>query len=63
MRATAGDRITVRGHRIGQPHRVGTVVEVRGSDGEPPFRVRWDGDHDAHLYVPGSDAVIESGEE
>jgi hypothetical protein len=59
MRAHVGDRLRVKGHHVGEPERVATVVEVRGPDGTPPFLVRWgDSDHDT-LFYPGSDAVIE----
>ena len=55
MRAIVGDRIVIKGHRIGGPDRDCQVLEVRGLDGGPPYRVRWtDSDHKS-LFFPGSD--------
>jgi hypothetical protein len=59
MRASVGDRIVIRGHKVGQHERHGTVVEVRGVDGGPPYLVRWDGEEGEHLFFPSSDADIE----
>jgi hypothetical protein len=59
MQASVGDRIVIRGHRVGQAVRDCEVVEVRGSGGGPPYVVRWeDSDHDS-LFFPGPDAVVE----
>jgi hypothetical protein len=59
MRAQSGDQIRVKGHRLGEPDRLGRVVEVRGRDGAPPFVVRWDdAGHDV-LFYPGTDALID----
>lgn len=58
MQANVGDRIVIRGHRIGQPDRDCEVVEVRGEHGGPPYVVRWeDSDHDS-LFFPGPDAEV-----
>ena len=58
MRATIGDRITVKGHHVGDPQREGEIIEVRGLEGRPPYRVRWFSDgHEAIVY-PGADAMI-----
>jgi hypothetical protein len=59
MRAVAGDKVVIRGHRIGTVPRSGVIVEVRGEDGAPPYLVRWEGDPHEHLFYPGSDADIE----
>lgn len=59
MRASVGDRITVRGRKVGDPSRAGSIVEVRGPDGRPPFVVRWDDESSEHLIYPGSDALID----
>lgn len=58
MHAQVGDRITVDGRTVGDRTRTGRVIKVQGSDGGPPFLVRWDGDEDVHLIYPGSDAHI-----
>jgi hypothetical protein len=58
MQANVGDRIVIRGHRVGQPDRDCKVVEVRGGDGGPPYVVRWeDSNHDS-LFFPGPDARV-----
>ena len=59
MQARVGDRIVIRGHRVGQPLRDGEVLEVRGSDGGPPYIVRWEDNGHETLFFPGSDADIE----
>ena len=58
MQAAVGDRFHVRGNAVGQPERVGEIVEVRGAGGEPPYLVRFDDGH-TRLLFPGPDAVIE----
>jgi hypothetical protein len=58
MRADVGDRIVIRGHRIGEPNRDGEVLAT-GPDGSPPFRVRWGDTGHEGLFFPGSDATIE----
>jgi hypothetical protein len=59
MHATVGDRIVVQGHYTGQPVRMCQVTEVRGSDGGPPYLVRWDDSDHETLYFPGNDAKVE----
>ena len=59
MRATVGDMLVVRGHRQGEPDRRGEVLEVHGTDGGPPFLVRWDDDGHVGLVYPGPDASVE----
>jgi hypothetical protein len=59
MQAQVGDRLIVKGHRIHEADRDAEILEVRGPDGTPPYRIRWsDSDHDTLLY-PGPDARIE----
>ncbi len=64
--ARPGDVVVIRGHAIDRKERRGVIVEVRGSNGGPPFVVRWLDDphrepHDV-LFFPGSDADIEHPE-
>ncbi|TFC20012.1 DUF1918 domain-containing protein [Cryobacterium algoritolerans] len=61
MRARPGDRIIIRGRTVETPDRHGEVIEVRGKDGEPPYRVRFGEGHESVVY-PGSDFVIEHAE-
>ncbi len=58
MDANVGDRIIIRGHHTGQPVRACQVVEVRGSEGGPPYVVRWDDSGHETLFFPGSDATV-----
>ena len=59
MRAAVGDRIIVRGNHLGSPDRSAIVLGVEGTEGAPPYRVRWDEDAHEGIFVPGSDAVVE----
>ena len=61
MQATIGDRICIHGNVVGHPDKNGEIVEVRGSQGEPPYMVRFDDGH-TRLIFPGPDAVIEHPE-
>jgi hypothetical protein len=58
MKASVGDRLHVHGNTVGQPDKVGEIVEVRGQGGEPPYTVRFDDGHTG-LVFPGPDAVVE----
>ena len=60
MRAGVGDRLVIRGHAHGQPDRDGEIIEVRGPEGGPPYRVRWDDNGHETLVFPGRDAVIQN---
>jgi hypothetical protein len=59
MKATKGDRIIIRGHRVGEPDRDCEVLDVRGTDGGPPYEVRWGDSGHETLFFPGSDAVVQ----
>ena len=59
MHATVGDRIVIHGHRVGEPDRDCEVLEARGPDGTPPFRVRWDDSGHETLFFPGPDAEVQ----
>ena len=63
MRAVAGDKVVIRGHRIGSVPKWGLIVEVRGENGAPPYLVQWENDPHEHLFFPGSDADIEPASE
>jgi hypothetical protein len=59
MKARAGDRLVLEGIHVGDPRRVGIVLDVPHADGSPPYTVRWlDNGHEA-LVFPGSDARVE----
>ena len=59
MRAAIGDKIVVRGHRVGEHDREGVILAVEGVDGGPPYRVRWDDNGHEGVFFPGADAVVE----
>jgi hypothetical protein len=59
MRAQVGDRLVVKGHHVGEPDKDAEILEVRGSDGGPPFLVRWSDDGHEGLVWPGPDAFVE----
>ena len=61
MQATIGDRICIHGNVVGHPDKNGEIVEVRGSQGEPPYMVKFDDGH-TRLIFPGPDAIIEHPE-
>ena len=58
MSAQVGDALVIEGHHVGESRRVGMIVEVRGSDGGPPYLVRWDDTGRETLLFPGSDCRI-----
>ncbi|WP_394554405.1 DUF1918 domain-containing protein [Agromyces sp. MMS24-JH15] len=62
MHAVTGDRLVIHSKQVGQADRHGQVLEVRGSDGGPPYLVRFDDGHEALLY-PGADCVLEHASE
>jgi hypothetical protein len=56
--ASPGDHLIIVGHRVGEPEREAEILEVRGSEGSPPYKVRWLDDDKVGLVFPGSDAKI-----
>jgi hypothetical protein len=52
-----GDVVTVAGHHVGEPQRVGEILDVLGDPGHNRYRVRWDDGHES-IFYPSSDAVI-----
>lgn len=60
--ARPGDTLVIRSHAVGRERR-GRIVEARGTDGGPPYLVRWADDphDDPHevLFFPGPDADVE----
>jgi hypothetical protein len=59
MQAKVGDRLVIKGHRVGEHDRDAEVLEVRGTDGGPPYLVRWEEDGHVGLLFPGPDATID----
>jgi hypothetical protein len=58
VQVSKGDRIVIKGHRIGEPDRDCEVIEVRNEDGSPPYRVRWGENGHETLFFPGPDASV-----
>jgi hypothetical protein len=58
MRASVGDRIVIRGHRVGQPYRDCEVLEVMGADGGSPYVVRWAESGHETVFFPGPGASV-----
>lgn len=59
MFANVGDRIVIKGHRVGEPERDGKILEVHGEGGAPPYLVRWEDNGHESLFFPSSDAYVE----
>ena len=59
MQAAVGERLVIHSKQVGTPDRHGEVLEVRGSDGGPPYLVRFDDGHETLLY-PGADCELEN---
>ena len=58
MRAQIGDELTVKGCHHGDEDRHGEIIQVDGTDGAPPYLVRWRDGRES-VFFPSSDAVIE----
>lgn len=58
MQAEIGDRVHVHGSSCGVPDLWGEILEVRGTQGLPPYLVAFNDGHQG-LIFPGPDAVIE----
>ncbi len=58
MQATVGDTFKIRGVHQGNAERCGTILEIHGKDGEPPYLVRWR-DGQETLFFPSADIAVE----
>jgi hypothetical protein len=58
MRAEAGDELVVRGRHVGDADRTGTIIEIHGHGGTPPYLVRWEDGHES-VFTPSSDTHVE----
>ncbi len=52
-----GDVIEVQATHVGQPRRLGEILEVLGSPGHEHYRVRWE-DARETLFFPTGQAVV-----
>jgi hypothetical protein len=58
MKANVGDWLVIKSGTIGHRDLRGLITEVKSSDGEPPYQVRWlDADDEATVF-PGPDAIV-----
>ncbi len=62
MKANVGDRLLVESNSAEQHRREGEIIAVQGSDGDPPYVVRWADGHEGLTY-PGPDAHVRPGDE
>ena len=46
-----GDTLTVKATHQGEADRRGKIIEIHGKDGEPPYLVRWQDEHES-LFFP-----------
>lgn len=58
MRANTGDELVVKGHHVGDEDRRAVIIEVHGTDGAPPYLVRWSDGHES-VFFPSSDTLVE----
>jgi hypothetical protein len=59
MKAHVGDRLIMESVHVGEPRRIGVILELRHPDGTPPYLVRWlDTGHEG-LVFPGPESRVE----
>lgn len=59
MKAMVGDQLRVHSRTVEKADRTGRILEVRGSEGAPPYLVRFTDGHESLVY-PGGDCEIEA---
>ena len=57
VRAKVGDVVAIHAHHLGEPERLGEILEVLGRPDHIHFRVRWDDEHES-IFYPGNDATV-----
>jgi hypothetical protein len=57
VQAEVGDQLVIESRTVDAPRKVGEVLEVHGTDGAPPYVVRWSDGHEG-LMFPGADAHV-----
>ncbi|HEX3829132.1 MAG TPA: DUF1918 domain-containing protein [Sporichthyaceae bacterium] len=63
MRANPGDWLLIESATLNRQCRRGRIEDISGTDGAPPYRVRWADDDHVSVVVPGPDAhVLTAGE-
>ena len=61
MYAEVGDRLVRDGLQTGLGQQLGVIVEVRNSDGSPPYLVKWDSDGHESLHHPEPGTFVMRG--
>ncbi|GAA1265177.1 DUF1918 domain-containing protein [Kitasatospora nipponensis] len=56
--AEIGDTLHIHSRAVGIKDRVGEIVEVHGTDGGPPYLVKFE-DGTQSLVFPGPDGMVE----
>jgi hypothetical protein len=59
MRAHVGDWLVTEGVHVDVHRRKGQIMEIHGTEGEPPYLVHWLDDGHVSLFFPGPDTHIE----
>ncbi|MFE9451354.1 DUF1918 domain-containing protein [Streptomyces sp. NPDC006739] len=62
MRASQGDQLVQHGRVVGQHDQVTEIVEVMGTGGNPPYRVRFPDGREA-IMSPGPDCEVRHPQE
>ena len=63
MKADVGDLLVIKGTTTELADQRGEITEVRGTDGAPPYVVRWLASGHVTTVFPGSDALVVSAAE
>lgn len=58
IQGAVGDRLIIKGHRVGEPDRDAEILAV-SEGGNPPFTVRWGDTGHESLFFPGTDATVQ----
>ena len=58
MKAKVGDWLVIKSGTIGRRDLRGLITEVRSSEGEPPYQVRWLDTDEQVTVFPGPDAIV-----
>jgi hypothetical protein len=59
MKASEGDQLLMHSRTVEETDRKGTILEVRGADGSPPFLVRFDDGHERLVFPAGNCEVVQ----
>jgi Domain of unknown function (DUF1918) len=58
MHAAVGDTLPVKATNQGEGDRRGKIIEVHGKEGEPPYLVPWQHEHES-LFFPAAGTVVQ----